>query len=158
MGDSESVKILGVKGVLCMWHLVFALRHRLIHQEQQEQQHAKRVPDGHGRSFGSWPWQKQEQNWYALLFCCVVLFRKEGELLLLWNMCLTNLLQEKGCDLSDKVFTLHPAVLLLPHHAIILFLHNEEFTFSLTSIRTTGLFRPQLQPARRHLTKWTNGP
>ena len=24
----------------------------------QKQEHAKRVPDGHGRSFGSWPWQK----------------------------------------------------------------------------------------------------
>ena len=36
-----------------MWQLVFASRHRLIHQQD-----AKRVPDGHGRSFGSWPWQK----------------------------------------------------------------------------------------------------
>ena len=26
--------------------------------QEQEQEHAKRVPDGHGRSFGSWPWQK----------------------------------------------------------------------------------------------------
>ena len=44
-----------------MWQLVFALRHRLIPQqqvEQQEEQNAKRVPDGHGRSFGSGPWQK----------------------------------------------------------------------------------------------------
>jgi hypothetical protein len=42
-----------------MWQLVFASRHRLIHQQQEEQEEdAKRVPDGHGRSFGSWPWQK----------------------------------------------------------------------------------------------------
>ena len=44
-----------------MWQLVFASRHRLIPQEQeqeQQQEDAKRVPDGHGRSFGSWPWQK----------------------------------------------------------------------------------------------------
>ena len=39
-----------------MWQLVFASRHRLI--PQQEEQHAKRVSDGHGRSFGSWPGQK----------------------------------------------------------------------------------------------------
>ena len=42
-----------------MWQLVFASRHRLIPQQQQEEQeHDKRVPDGHGRSLGSWPWQK----------------------------------------------------------------------------------------------------
>ena len=29
---------------------------------QQEQQQAKRVPDGHGRSFGLWPWQKNIMN------------------------------------------------------------------------------------------------
>ena len=27
-------------------------------QQEEEEEHAKRVPDGHGRSFGSWPWQK----------------------------------------------------------------------------------------------------
>ena len=45
-----------------MWQLVFASRHRLIPQQeeqQEEQEDAKRVPDGHGRSFGSGPWQKQ---------------------------------------------------------------------------------------------------
>ena len=26
---------------------------------EQEQQEGKRVPDGHGQSFGSWPWQKK---------------------------------------------------------------------------------------------------
>ena len=31
-------------------------------QEQQLQQQAKRVPDGHGRSFGSWPLQKHKVN------------------------------------------------------------------------------------------------
>ena len=38
----ESVKILGVQGVLCMWQLVFAWRHCLIYQEQeqQEEEHA----------------------------------------------------------------------------------------------------------------------
>ena len=46
IGGPESVKILGVRGVFCMWQIVFALRHRLIPQEQQ--QDAKRVPDGHG--------------------------------------------------------------------------------------------------------------
>ena len=48
-----------------MWQLVLASRHRLIHQEEQEED-AKRVPDGHGRSFGSWPWQKlsiESTNW-----------------------------------------------------------------------------------------------
>ena len=40
-----------------MWQLVFASRHRLIHQ-QEEEQGAKNVPNGHGRSFGYWPWQK----------------------------------------------------------------------------------------------------
>jgi hypothetical protein len=54
-----------------MWQLVFASRHRLIpQQEQQEQQEqdAKRVPDGHGRSFGSGPWQKNilEQKDHSL--------------------------------------------------------------------------------------------
>jgi hypothetical protein len=46
-----------------MWQLVFASRHRLIPQQEEEQQEeqedAKRVADGHGRSFGSGPWQKQ---------------------------------------------------------------------------------------------------
>ena len=42
-----------------MWQLVFASRHRLIPQQEEQQQHAKRVPDGHCRSFGSWPWQKK---------------------------------------------------------------------------------------------------
>ena len=42
-----------VQGVLCIWQLVSALRHRLIPQEEEEEeQDAKRVPDGHGRSFG----------------------------------------------------------------------------------------------------------
>ena len=42
-----------------MWQLFFASRHRLIPQQQEEQQQdAKRVPDGHGRSFGCGPWQK----------------------------------------------------------------------------------------------------
>ena len=61
IGGPESVKILGVRGVLCMWQLVFASRHHLLpqqQQEQQEQEDAKRVPDGHGRSFESGPWQK----------------------------------------------------------------------------------------------------
>ena len=40
-----------------MWQLVFASRHCLIPQEEEEED-AKRVPDGHGRSFGSGPWQK----------------------------------------------------------------------------------------------------
>ena len=26
--------------------------------QQQQEEDAKRVPDGHGQSFGSWPWQK----------------------------------------------------------------------------------------------------
>ena len=30
-----------------------------LHQQQEEQ--GKRVPDGHGWSFGSWPWQKGPQ-------------------------------------------------------------------------------------------------
>ena len=46
-----------------MWQLVFTSRHRLIPQQEEEQQEdAKRVPDGHGRSFGSGPWQKQAVN------------------------------------------------------------------------------------------------
>ena len=46
-----------------MWQLVFALHHRLIPQEEQEQD-AKMVPAGHGRSFGPGQWQKQ-----SLLYC-----------------------------------------------------------------------------------------
>ena len=45
-----------------MWQLVLASRHRFIHQEEQEED-AERVPDGHGRSLGSWPWQKQTDNY-----------------------------------------------------------------------------------------------
>ena len=52
IGLSESVKILGCRGILWRWQLVFASCH------QQQEEHAKRVPDGHGWSFGSWPWQK----------------------------------------------------------------------------------------------------
>ena len=45
-----------------MWQLVFASRHRLIPQqeEEEEQEDAKRVSDGHGRSFRSGPWQKDQ--------------------------------------------------------------------------------------------------
>ena len=53
-----------------MWQLVFASRHRLIPQEEEEQQDAKRVPDDLGRSFGSWPWQKQV---YSLVRLSVLL-------------------------------------------------------------------------------------
>ena len=31
---------------------------KLQEEEEEEEEDAKRVPDGHGRSFGSWPWQK----------------------------------------------------------------------------------------------------
>ena len=34
----------------------------LLDYQQQEKEDAKRVPDGHGRSFGSVPWQKAEIN------------------------------------------------------------------------------------------------
>ena len=30
--------------------------------DSQQQQHGKRVPDGHGRSFGSWLWQKNAKG------------------------------------------------------------------------------------------------
>ena len=46
-----------------MWQLVFASRQRLIPQEEQEQEDAKRVPDGPGRSFGSGPWHKLSVLW-----------------------------------------------------------------------------------------------
>ena len=36
----------------------FRLVSPLDSQQHQQQEHAKRVPDGHGQSFGSWPWQK----------------------------------------------------------------------------------------------------
>ena len=49
-----------------MWQIVFALRHRLI--PQQEEEDAKRVPVGHARSFGSWPWQKLNLLVYSLTF------------------------------------------------------------------------------------------
>ena len=39
--------------VAACFHLVSPLE-----IQQQEQQQKERVPDGHGRSFGSWPWQK----------------------------------------------------------------------------------------------------
>ena len=36
---------------------------RLVSQmDLQQQEKAKRVPDGHGRSFGSRPWQKQTEK------------------------------------------------------------------------------------------------
>ena len=54
VGGPESVKILGVQGVLCIWQLVFASRHRLKYQEKQ-QEDAKRVHD-------SWPWQKRQKK------------------------------------------------------------------------------------------------
>ena len=50
MGDSESVKILGVQGILIMWQLVFALRHHLKSNNNKNNTTTtkKRVPDGHG--------------------------------------------------------------------------------------------------------------
>ena len=36
-------------------------------QQQQEEDHAKRVPDGHGRSFGSSPWQKDQTMCFYLI-------------------------------------------------------------------------------------------
>ena len=46
--------MLGVQGIVIMWQLVFALCHRLKSNNKKR----KRVPDGHGGSFGSRPWQK----------------------------------------------------------------------------------------------------
>ena len=36
IGGPESVKILGVRGILCMWPLVFALCHRLIRKKNKK--------------------------------------------------------------------------------------------------------------------------
>ena len=36
-------------------------------QQQQEEDHAKRVPDGHGRSFGPLPWQKDQTMCFYLI-------------------------------------------------------------------------------------------
>ena len=47
-----------------MWWFVFASCHRLISQEEEEQGPEK-VPDGHGRFFEAWPWQKQKQ-WFFI--------------------------------------------------------------------------------------------
>ena len=30
--------------------------------KREQQQEKKRVTDGYGRSFGSWPWQKKNEN------------------------------------------------------------------------------------------------
>ena len=38
--------------------------------QQEQQQQAKRVPDGHGRSFGSWPWQKKFSQYYKINVDC----------------------------------------------------------------------------------------
>ena len=51
-------KNIGDKKYVVYVEACFALCHRLISQEQQQQQKAKRVPDGHGQSYESWPWQK----------------------------------------------------------------------------------------------------
>jgi hypothetical protein len=47
-----------------MWQFFFLPRVTLEIQEQQqeEEEEKKRVTDGHGRSFGSWPWQKSTYN------------------------------------------------------------------------------------------------
>ena len=54
IGGSESVNIWGVQSILVMWQLVFASCHLLKSNKKSK----KKVPEGHGRSFRSWPWQK----------------------------------------------------------------------------------------------------
>ena len=53
---------MGVRDILILWQFFFRLASLLDSQEQQEQeqqpQQSERVRDGHGQSFGSWPWQK----------------------------------------------------------------------------------------------------
>ena len=38
-----------------------------IQQEQEQQEQQERVPDGHGRSFKSWPWQKLRTSLTVIL-------------------------------------------------------------------------------------------
>ena len=58
MGDSESVRVLGVQGILIMWHHV-ADWVGLVSLFISLTTSWKRVHDVHGRSFGSWPWPKK---------------------------------------------------------------------------------------------------
>ena len=56
-----------------MWQLAFASCHCL---KSNKKRTIKRVPDGHGQSFGSWPWQKDsyaDYLSYAILVRYVVL-------------------------------------------------------------------------------------
>ena len=55
IGGPESVKILGVKGVLCMWQLVFASSHHLKSKKKKKMSKNKKkwVPDSNSRSFRS---------------------------------------------------------------------------------------------------------
>ena len=46
---------------MAMGQYVFASRHRLIPNKKQ-QEDAKRVPDGHGRFYKTWPWEKIQKN------------------------------------------------------------------------------------------------
>ena len=39
-----------------------------IQQQQEQQQQHEKVPDGHGRSFGTWPWQKYQLNLLVRIF------------------------------------------------------------------------------------------
>ena len=60
IGLSESVKILGVQGILGMGQLFYASRHCLKRRRPlpTASPSPKGVCDGHDRSLGSWPWQK----------------------------------------------------------------------------------------------------
>ena len=40
-------------------------------EQEEEQEDVKRVPDGHGRSFGSRPWQKYQLSAELLLDLCL---------------------------------------------------------------------------------------
>ena len=55
--------------VECACGSLFSLSVTLdLQEEEQVEEDAKRVPDGHGRSFGSRPWQKSKYP-NQLLFC-----------------------------------------------------------------------------------------
>ena len=46
IGGSESVKIMGFRGVLCIWQLVFASCHRLISKNKNMKKNKNKMPKG----------------------------------------------------------------------------------------------------------------
>ena len=127
-----------------MWQLVFASCHRLISQQDKtrQQQQAKRVPDGHGGSYGSWPWQKP--YWYDMA-------RKKSCYKIFYKLSLTTQL------LASPLYLYHPSS--QPH---ILPLWPEPSArphlFGSPTDEVTGLPKQILDFRRNSLGKWKIRP